>query len=306
MQDISSPPQDNAERIINENFNSVLPASLYGRRAPAATGLTWAYWGGRFNGNTVADGIVALTASSTNYVVAARSTGAVTAATNTTNWNNSTDYIQLYSIVAGASTVTSYVDFRQAYGGAGGGGGAADFIDLGDVPSSYSGEDGKYLRVNSTEDGLEFATPAGAGDVVGPGASTDNALVRWDGSGGDDVQDSGVLVTDNNEISGYRAHLNQQTGTTYTLQASDAGKIVELTNGAAIALTVPNSFPVGFNCTIVQGGAGQVTVASTGSGTVVNRQSLFKTAGANALAVLYVRSNSGTNAVWVLGGDVAA
>lgn len=152
---------------------------------------------------------------------------------------------------------------------------------------------------------LEEADPGG-GDFTGPGSSTDNALVRFDGAGGKTGQNSGVLVTDNNEISGYRGHLNRQTGTTYTLQASDSGKIVELSNAASIALTAANSLPVGFACTIVQGGAGQVTIASTGSGSVVNRQSQFKTAGQNAMCGVYVRSNSGTNAVFVFGGDTAA
>lgn len=33
------------------------------------------------------------------------------------------------------------------------------FLKLGDTPSSYSGEGGKYVRVNSTPDGLEFVIP---------------------------------------------------------------------------------------------------------------------------------------------------
>lgn len=38
------------------------------------------------------------------------------------------------------------------------GGGAADFTDLGDVPASYTGQAGKFVKVKSTEDGLEFGT----------------------------------------------------------------------------------------------------------------------------------------------------
>jgi hypothetical protein len=49
-------------------------------------------------------------------VVAHRTTGAVTVATTTTNWLNAGTYLQLYSIVVGGSTVTSYEDFRQAFG----------------------------------------------------------------------------------------------------------------------------------------------------------------------------------------------
>lgn len=166
-----------------------------------------------------------------------------------------------------------------------------------------------YLTVGSglslTGTTLE-ATGAGSGDVVGPGSATDNALARFDATTGKLIQNSGVLVTDDNEISGYKGSLNQQTGTTYTLTSADSGKIVELTNAASIALTADPALPKGFACTIVQGGAGQVTVASTGSGSVVNRQSQFKTAGTNAMCAIYVRSNSGSNAVFVFGGDTSA
>ena len=44
----------------------------------------------------------------------------------------------------------------QYWGGSGGG--AADFTDLGDVPASYTGQGGKYVKVKSTADGLEFGT----------------------------------------------------------------------------------------------------------------------------------------------------
>ncbi len=44
-----------------------------------------------------------------------------------------------------------------------GAGGASDFTDLGDVPSSYTGESLKVVRVNAGETGLEFATISGSG-----------------------------------------------------------------------------------------------------------------------------------------------
>ena len=148
--------------------------------------------------------------------------------------------------------------------------------------------------------------PAGDGDVVGPGGSTDNALPRFHGAGGKTLQGSGVLVGDNNEISGYRGHINRQTGTSYTVQASDAGKIIEFANVAAIAVTLPNSLPAGFSFTGVQDAAGAVTFSAASGGTLKNRQSHTKTAGNGAFVALYVSSNSGSNAAWRLGGDTAA
>lgn len=43
-------------------------------------------------------------------------------------------------------------------------GAGATFVDLADTPASYTGQAGKYTKVNVTEDGLEFGTPAGATD----------------------------------------------------------------------------------------------------------------------------------------------
>jgi hypothetical protein len=43
------------------------------------------------------------------------------------------------------------------------GGGAVNFVDLADVPSSYVDQDGLFVRVNATEDGLEFAAVSGGG-----------------------------------------------------------------------------------------------------------------------------------------------
>jgi hypothetical protein len=49
-----------------------------------------------------------------------------------------------------------------------GGGGASDFLSLTDVdPSSYSGQSGKSVNVNTAEDGLEFLIPSPGGTVVG-------------------------------------------------------------------------------------------------------------------------------------------
>ena len=181
--------------------------------------------------------------------------------------------------------------------------------DLDDVDAAAP-SDGDVLTWNDTAGAWEPAAGGGGGgtgDVVGPASSVDNTLPRFDGTGGKTLQGSGVAVTDNNEISGYRGHLNAQTGTTYTLQASDSGKIVECTNGAAITLTLPNSLPVGFCCTVAQGGAGAVTFSAASGATLRNRQSQTKTAGQWAGATLYVRTNSGGSAAeYVLNGDTAA
>lgn len=97
------------------------------------------------------------------------------------------------------------------------------------------------------------------------------------------------------------AVVNDQTGTTYTLQASDNGKVITCSNASAITVTVPSGLGAGFNCMIIQKGAGQV-IFSPSSSTVNNRQSHTKIAGQYGVVSLiaYVAD------VFVLAGDTAA
>lgn len=86
------------------------------------------------------------------------------------------------------------------------------------------------------------------------------------------------------QIAGFSA-VNAQSGTTYTLQQSDAGKALSFSSGSAVTLTVPSGLGAGFQCVIVQAGAGQVT-ASAGAGVTVNPGTVSKTAAQYAVATL--------------------
>lgn len=148
---------------------------------------------------------------------------------------------------------------------------------------------------------------AGVGDTAGAASSTDNAVVRFDGTGGKTLQNSGVSIDDNDKISGFKAQFNDQTGTSYTLVAGDTGKTVTLTNASAITVTLPNSLAAGFTCELIQGGAGQVTLSAAGGATLSHRQSHTKIAGQHGSARLVVTANSGgSSAVYNLAGDTSA
>jgi hypothetical protein len=58
----------------------------------------------------------------------------------------------------------------------------------------------QVLRTNAGATALEFAS-VGSGDVVGPASSTDNAIVRMDGTTGKSVQNSGATIDDSNNMS---------------------------------------------------------------------------------------------------------
>ena len=102
--------QSQAQKEVTANamFDAASPSMLFGRRASTTTGLTWGYYGGYKNGSAIANGTVALTASTTNYVEATTA-GAVSK--NTTAFT--TGRIPLYVIVTGTASVTSYTDRRE-------------------------------------------------------------------------------------------------------------------------------------------------------------------------------------------------
>jgi len=99
--------------------------------------------------------------------------------------------------------------------------------------------------------------------------------------------------------------INAQTGTTYTLVAGDAGKMVSLSNVSAITLTLPQdsdaTIAIGTYIDLYQLGAGQVTVAA-GTGATLRVSGLTAKARAqySRLAVQKVSANT-----WSLMGDLA-
>lgn len=76
-----------------------------------------------------------------------------------------------------------------------------------------------------------------------------------------------------------------ESTTTRTLSAADNGKIVYCTSGSATTINCAAGLGAGFSVTIIQGGAGKVTVAANGQ-TLVSYSSLFSTMGQYAVISL--------------------
>lgn len=98
--------------------------------------------------------------------------------------------------------------------------------------------------------------------------------------------------------------LNAQTGTTYTLVLTDNGRLVTLSNAAAITLTVPlNSsvaFATGAVINIQQIGAGQVTVSGA-AGVTLNGTGTKTRAQWSAASLIKTATDT-----WTLIGDITA
>ena len=98
--------------------------------------------------------------------------------------------------------------------------------------------------------------------------------------------------------------LNAQTGTTYTLVITDNGRLVTLSNAAAITLTVPLNatvaFATGAVINIQQIGAGQVTVAGA-AGVTLNGTGTKTRAQWSAASLIKTATDT-----WTLIGDITA
>jgi hypothetical protein len=69
-----------------------------------------------------------------------------------------------------------------------------------------------------------------------------------------------------------------ETTTSRNLAAIDNGKIIYCTNGSAVTINCAAGLGAGFNCTIIQGGAGKVTLAG-GAATLNSYSGLYSTMG---------------------------
>jgi hypothetical protein len=100
--------------------------------------------------------------------------------------------------------------------------------------------------------------------------------------------------------------INPQTAS-YTVQLSDAGKLVEILSSSATTFSIPTdasvNFPIGTQISILQTGSGQVTIAAVTSGTTtVNATPGLKLRSQWSAATIIKRAAN----LWVATGDLAA
>lgn len=148
---------------------------------------------------------------------------------------------------------------------------------------------------------LVYQTDVEAGFYVNTGIPVTPVWTRvnmdWTRTGNDISYTSGNVSTTGNltggnvstsTISGFGANVATISGG-YSLTAADNGKIIQSTSASGITVTIPTGLPTGFNCTIVQMGAGQITF----SGTYLNRSGFTKTASQYAVvSIMHLGSNS--------------
>lgn len=171
------------------------------------------------------------------------------------------------------------------------------FLGLSDTPADYTGGALKGLRVNAGETAVEYYTiPTAVGLPV---SSTDNAIVRWDGAGGNTIQNSIITINDTGGVAGFDyilfANAKGIWGTTSaavqtrilymnganqvtvgSIDTAIANLILSVGGGVSpitmsstlVTFTVATTMPLGLNMATTSGNLG---VGTTGFGTSANR-----------------------------------
>lgn len=158
--------------IVNAALDVYQHQEVYAINPAQSLLLTFYYLGGSWGAFDVSNGSVALTDNAENYIVVERSTGTLSVATTTTNWNNLTSYARVYHIttLSGARSVT-----RDRRAGPGGVHGQADLASSTAallITETTSNRDvtpadaGAYIRFTATgaktasfDPGESFAAP---------------------------------------------------------------------------------------------------------------------------------------------------
>ena len=170
------------------------------------------------------------------------------------------------------------------------------------------GTSGHFLKQGSSIPEWSAVSGTGIGDFSGPGSATDNAIVRFDGTGGKTGQNSGVTIDDSNNATGFANVTLSGELDAGSLDVSGDADIDGTLEADAITLggTALGSLysPIAGSSSIVTTGAlnsGSITSGFTsinvGSGTI-------DTTGAVSTGNLSV-SGGNTNGVVISQGDIA-
>ena len=86
------------------------------------------------------------------------------------------------------------------------------------------------------------------------------------------------------------ANIVPVASSTYTLQLTDSGKIIEFTDAGAVTISCPTGLPVGFQCILVNIGGGDKTIEASGGASIYTKDSKVIISGAYNAATVYYRA----------------
>lgn len=174
---------------------------------------------------------------------------------------------------------------------------SGSYTDLSNKPALIpeAPTDGQvYGRKNSA-----WVVVSGISGGVVPSVNGISAAVTITGISGVTVSTAGSTISVSGAglaTAGYLSGVNDQTGTSYTVASSDAGKDIRCTNASAITLNIDTAAnsgitTAGFWALVSQGGAGTVTIAALAGVTLRTPNGSSTSAQYDARGIEYLGSN---------------
>ena len=165
--------------------------------------------------------------------------------------------------------------------GAGGGSTQSDGADDGFLRLSAGG--GNASTAQSSIDISGYSTlPEMNNTIVFRTAGTERLRIDSNGN---------LSGSTTSTLAGFGAQINTISNSA-TLAATDNAEIIQSNASSAITVTIPAGLPTGFNCMVLQYGAGQITFSPAAGVTLINRNSYNKSIGQYALVtLLHIGSN---------------
>lgn len=120
----------------------------------------------------------------------------------------------------------------------------------------------------------------------------------------------GTSVQDIHDIVDTMEDMTTQTvvakTASYAATTADNRRFFTMSVGSANTFTVPSAAPAGWECAVMQIGAGQTTIAVGGTGALRHPSGHTKVSGQYAVVYLKVYANAGTAPQVAFTGDTAA
>lgn len=148
------------------------------------------------------------------------------------------------------------------------------------------------INVNSSGEILVSMTGGGSGDVVGPASSTDNAVARFDGTTGQLIQNSTVLIGDTGAISGV-----------LSVTGVAGGSSVTGGTGASDALTLRSTSNATKGLVAINDQGGNVTI---GGGATASELRFLEPSGSGTNYSAFVATAQAANITYTLPAAVGA
>jgi hypothetical protein len=307
--------QAQKEVTANADIGALSPSAAFARRDSTSAGLTWGYYGATWdvagrptkkNGGTLQ-----LTNNATCYIYASDDGEIHFQTSAPSGWpgpfvspgSPAETATALYQVTTSGGLVTDWTDLRTARGptgspGTNGTNGAGytatsttSLVTAGSGSKTFTTQAGLAYTVGARIRATSTGTSEWMEGVITSysGTSLVATMDKNSGTGTHadwDINLAGQPGTNGTNGTDWSPSTNAQTGATYTLQASDNGVTVTLSNASPITLTVPSGLGANFGCVLIQIGAGQVTVAASGV-TLNSYAALVKLAGQHAAATLF-------------------